>query len=459
MPTTPNLSAESFDITKVSLFTERFSVPSSSVTGNRAEDESINILNMCIDIVIFENITRPYLTCTLVMVDDLNLSSIPGIQGTERITVEFGSPLSSDFIKKTFFIKKIKEYEKYNERTDVLVLSLVEDIAFYDSVLKISKSYEGTGEQIVTKILSDNLKKDLYRPDTYFLPSKQNKFRYLTPYESPFSAINKVLSNMTTDTSLPYFLYSTIYSNDLVLTDLESIITRGSFNQTPFVYSNLHMKNKSPVNEQAFQIISYKANDIESTMDLLQDGALGVNFTEINLSTAETFNNEFDINKVVIDNLINKNVLPPEQIAKLTNTDVVIPDPTFENETKLSSYFPSIKTAIATDNFPLEPELDGFNESDINSKDTKVTIKNGVLGYLTKNVYQYYIPGLIFLDNSINRSVGSLIKIEVLRNQGVTNQGSKAIAKPDEVRTGKSCSKLKLKQLGYVCKDLLSNLN
>ena len=29
----------------------------------------------------------------------------------------------------------------------------------------------------------------------------------------------------------------------------------------------------------------------------------------------------------------------------------------------------------------------------------------------------------------------------------------------DEVRTGKSCSKLKLKQLGYVCKDLLSNLN
>ena len=88
---------------------------------------------------------------------------------------------------------------------------------------------------------------------------------------------------MTTDTSLPYFLYSTIYSNDLVLTDLESIITRGSFNQTPFVYSNLHMKNKSPFNEQAFQIISYKANDIESTMDLLQDGALGVNFTEINL--------------------------------------------------------------------------------------------------------------------------------------------------------------------------------
>ena len=29
----------------------------------------------------------------------------------------------------------------------------------------------------------------------------------------------------------------------------------------------------------------------------------------------------------------------------------------------------------------------------------------------------------------------------------------------DEVRTGKSCSKLKLEQLGYDCKDLLSKLN
>ena len=29
----------------------------------------------------------------------------------------------------------------------------------------------------------------------------------------------------------------------------------------------------------------------------------------------------------------------------------------------------------------------------------------------------------------------------------------------DEVRTGKSCSKLKLEQLDYDCKDLLSNLN
>ena len=29
----------------------------------------------------------------------------------------------------------------------------------------------------------------------------------------------------------------------------------------------------------------------------------------------------------------------------------------------------------------------------------------------------------------------------------------------DEVRTGKSCSKLKLEQLDYDCNDLLSNLN
>ena len=29
----------------------------------------------------------------------------------------------------------------------------------------------------------------------------------------------------------------------------------------------------------------------------------------------------------------------------------------------------------------------------------------------------------------------------------------------DEVRTGKSCSKLKLEQLGYDCKDLLDSIN
>ena len=267
-----NFTPESFDLTKLSL-----KIPGRQFkVGSQLSDE-IDIIQTSVELSIFEHISMPYLTAKLVLVDDFGLLDFPGIEGTEKIVIEFGYPATYiKNIKKTFVIRSIGSAEKYNDYTNVFVFDLIEDIGFFDKVQKISKGYTGTGEQIIQTILQDKLNVELDTSNCK--PSYQEAFRYVVPYICPLQACQEVLNRMTTRTGCPYFLYSSLYSDKLVLCDLESILEKEPFNQgNPFVYSQA--QTNTPLNniaKVASALRHYKGTSLEDTLELVESGAGGI---------------------------------------------------------------------------------------------------------------------------------------------------------------------------------------
>ena len=216
-------SAEDFSIDRIRITSERFR-------------EFIDIKQVTIEVNIFENINMPYLTGSILILDDNGLFTAADFQGTERLEIDLSLPVNgAQTISKTFIMNRLEKINKSNDNTSMLLFNLIEDIGFYNNVQNFSKSYDGKGEEIIAKILNDKLGKSLFNKFKTYKASYQSSFRLLVPYLNPFQAIGMVLDKMTTENGSPYFLYSTINSDNLVLADLDTIMTRNSFNASePF---------------------------------------------------------------------------------------------------------------------------------------------------------------------------------------------------------------------------------
>ena len=82
-----NFTPESFDLTKLSL-----KIPGRQFKVGPQVSDEIDIIQTSVELSIFEHISMPYLTAKLVLVDDFGLLDFPGIEGTEKIVIEFGYP-------------------------------------------------------------------------------------------------------------------------------------------------------------------------------------------------------------------------------------------------------------------------------------------------------------------------------------------------------------------------------
>jgi hypothetical protein len=410
-----NFTPETFDLTKLSLKIPgyNFKINSGTVT------DEIDIIQTSVELSMFEHISMPYLTGKLVLVDDFGLLDFPGIKGSEKIVIEFGYPAS--YIKnitKTFIIRSIASAETYNDFTNVFVFDLIEDIGYYDKVQKISKGYTGTGEQIIQSILQDNLGIEL---DTNFSkPSHQSAFKYVVPYLSPMQACLTVLSKMTTTTGCPYFLYSSLYSDKLILADLESILTRQSFNESlPFVYSQ--GQTNAPLNNFAAissALKSYSGSALEDTLSLVEQGAGGILHNYVVLGDeSKDDTRHYSIVNSVITMLENNNIIDEKEFTKLIDENFIV-DPSGATEKTLGEMNSKIISTISTSNYPLTP-VNSFNQESTYFEAVLPEFRNALLLYLTKNIYNLEMPGFLFLpktnsSENVLLSVGNQLSVTIL---------------------------------------------
>ena len=77
-------------------------------------------------------------------------------------------------------------------------------------MMQINKCYTGTPDQIVRKILKDNLDMDMQKEDMPSIKPYQETMKFVVPFLTPFDACEVIRSKMSTDLGLPYFLYSTL---------------------------------------------------------------------------------------------------------------------------------------------------------------------------------------------------------------------------------------------------------
>lgn len=432
---TNSTAAEQFKIISIEMTADRFAQAIPIKFAGEGVSSPI-----AVEFNIFENITKPYLTGSLVLQDDADIYRKFNLQGTERITVKY-SPIDPNIglsgadtaVEKSFYISNIKKSVKHNDYTSILFINLIEDIGYFDKIQMFSKTYNGKGEEIIEKIIQEKLKRNLDK--TYMKESHQKPFRYIVPFISPLTACNNILAKMTTRDGAPYFLFSTVASNDFVLTDLESIMQRDSFNkETPYVYSQGEINNPDGnFKSQVFAAHHFDTTNSEDTLRLAQTGAIAAKYGFVNATTSKVHSDDVNMYST-IEKMIANGSLPPDQ--KTVQIDPLFkPDPSGSQEL-VTQYQSKYFYQVSTSPYPLSNNLLGYSEEYQTSDYNLRLIKNSLLKHLTKNVYTLNMAGFAFNTSSKNTTVGSPIEVKVFKNE-IIEPGKAATEPTDEKRSGK----------------------
>lgn len=418
-------SPEQIKIVSIRIEAERFpdgqalSIAGTEVTG----------APIAVEFNMYESLFQPYTSATLTIQDDADLYRLADISGVERVIMEFEAADSlGSVIKKTYIIRSVESSIKANDYTNMINLSLVEDVKYYNDLKTISKSYTGTGEQILKDIIRDNFNRELVIEAK---SSFQKEFRYIVPYLTAFDAIKNVLSKMTTELGMPYFLYSSIYSNELILTDLETIIGAPAFNdRKPFTYSQAQANMASgDLESKALSIINYSGRNLENTLALARSGGIGSRAMFIDATTGNISDNHinmFERLKVLVDNDL---ISPDHKVISIDNE--FIADPSGIDTSTIGDFNTVNFNTVTTSPYPelvdgqgrtvLNSVL-GFNEDDRIGFSSLRLIKEHFISNLVKNVYNIYVPGLAFSYNNRRTSVGNNIQIEIMKNNVEANE-------------------------------------
>ena len=369
----------------------------------------LDITGLTQDIIIYENINMPYLTGRIAIFDDHELFSKANLNGTERIEFTFRQFQSGYFtskasaVSKTFIISTI-DSEKNNDNTALLVCELIEDHGYVDGLINFSKSYTGTGEEIIQKILSDKLQKSLY--PIKFKPSVQPFFRYIVPYMSPLQAASMITKKMTTEDGFPYFLYSSLFQDQLVLNDLETILSSTPFNSQPLSFSQGGNVSNNPA-DQLFNLDTFKSTINEDTLSMAQLGALKSGFSHISATTLQ----EFKTLLVVPDEVAKAgNKLPKsEDHEQLVNRNFIPKNDDQSILTYTSNQFTSLEMETYSN-------VNNYSQSSSLEQSKLKAIRMGTLAFLAKNSYIMSGPGMIFTTGEPTTTVGNLVNIHIQKN-------------------------------------------
>lgn len=407
-------SPEHFTPISIVLTSERFSDPIAlfalGQTGPVAEFS------------IYEDITKSYLTGNIIILDDADLYQLADLNGAEKITISYELATGeSEAIEKTFYITNLEEPVKINDYSSMIKMNFTEDIGWYNNLLPLSKSYDGTGEEIIETMIREDLQTPIINKG---IASHQTAFRYICPYLTPLEAARVVLSKITTPMGLPFFLYSSVGQDELVLKDMETMLRTAPFNAgRPFTFSQATTNEPTgDIAQQLSTIYNYNGQLLENTLKMIKLGGVGSNYINMNITTGETDEQRVDITSTIRD-LISQNIIDQDHSTPLVDLEFLA-GPSGNDPRKLNEYDGRRYYQISSDNFPYNPNLNSFS-SETNFSDYSLrAIRTGILANLTKNMYTIYVPGMLFSAKTESTSVGNQIAVRVLKNDPNIDTGA-----------------------------------
>lgn len=407
-------SAEHFTLLSIVLDSERFN--KSLIMYTPSSPSPVAEYN------IYEDITLPYLSGNIVFQDDNDVFRLANLSGTEKLTISYQLATGeSEAITKTFYITNIESPVKTNDFTTLIKMNFIEDVGWYNNLIATSKSYDGKGEGIIDTLVSQDLGANFTQR---CVESQQAGFRYINPYLTPLDAAKNIITKMTTPNGLPYFLYSSIGADSIILKDMETILTSRPFNEgNPLTFSQATTNEPTgSVMRQLATIFNYEGGDLEDTLMLLQQGAVGSNYTNLNVTTGRSDNQHVDATSI-IRSLIEQNIIGVDDGNPLVDLNFLA-DPSGNDPRKLNEFDSRHYFQVSSDNFPYDPGLNSYSSEAQFSDYSLRVIRNAMLAYLTKNIYTIYVPGMLFSTKTESTSVGNQVQIRVLKNDPDISSGA-----------------------------------
>ena len=115
------------------------------------------------------------------MKDDLSIYDGISWNGTEMIDITFESPENiGHYITKRFTVAEIIDTKKATDNIEAIEIKIIETNAFNNGLMQINKAYSGTPDEIIKKILKDNLDMDMQEDDMPNIKPFQKPMKFLT---------------------------------------------------------------------------------------------------------------------------------------------------------------------------------------------------------------------------------------------------------------------------------------
>lgn len=379
------------------------------------EDKVVDVRGNIVEVNLFENLYKPYVDSTIVLIDDFGLKNSLNIQGTERLKLVLGDAENPEepVVVKYFFFSKINDTQKMNERAELLSINLVEEHVYIDAIKQFSKSYTDELENIITSIADNELGKTVVK--SLFEPSVQGPRKIIVPYLSPLEAIQWLRDRATTRTGSPIFLSGSLYTNSLVMSSLDGLLREDVINdKLPLRYSSAISGVDADQDQLRpyYEIMSFKEVDAENSLALYENGAIGSFYASIDAGTGVLSGDHISVRDILDEFYTNK------LISADTNQSVF--DPSLEIDGKLSDEYNSlhIHQVVSSNTYNQfksyhdETSLLGENNSLIESR---LKAKNKIIRtFLKKNIIDIGMNGSLFFKGKI--SVGRKLRLLFLNS-------------------------------------------
>ena len=425
----------------------------------------IDVKNLIIDIDIFESIDKPYLTGSVIMLDDNNLYSQIKFNGIQTIKLGFRLPEKEyRTIYKKFYIDKIIKNIRANDSEASLMFHIIEDIGFVSEYINVNKAISGKGSEIITNLVKEYFDRNVLFVAKNNITEAQVPFKIMVPNLTPIETINWVLDRMSADDGSPFYIYSTLSgvevgkdktNSGLFLKNWQTMVTQNNRSKQPFTFSSAEVnKSNASIEQQMFIIQSHRDNDVGDITTINDSGFVNAKFLFHDVNTNRTYIPGYDqptttfganqslpygkrwTAKGMLDNVLanrrltgtiadrypsngripfNLNSEPSERNTSLNP---------FIHERPESRLVSQVFSSVNQDG-QYYSYLEGRNNNDHLTKINSKALKN----WVSFSPLTFAVPGRLFLNGSLNATIG--VKYNL---QFVSSSGDKLIE--DNLRSG-----------------------
>lgn len=394
----------------------------SAIISDPQNRKVFEIQNSVSDIEIFEHIDKPYLTGQVSFLDTAGVFDEMQFKGVEKFTLSLRFPESEDEpVKKTFIIDKIIGATKKNDKSELIVFHIIEEHGFVSTFLNVNKAYEGSGRDIIAKIVRDTLN-DYELSDVDANEMKDN-IQLIVPNMTPLEACNWVKDRTTSISGTPYYFFSTLANlNKLHFISLATLMEgqRGANSKEYFFSRSLSGTTDRLVHPYIIQ--DYRSTATADISSLIDKSLLGAEYNVIDTMTSEQRNIQFDA--------INRFRLTPE-LKALAGSDFIFNN-TYKYRQKSLNDIPSRKTSTIMSGQSYSNHR-SFRET---SSPSNAIWSKALRSILVANPIDVVVSGQTFFNSRINKTIGNLIKIRFLNNN--FNQDTNDVSEnTDKVKSGR----------------------
>lgn len=400
---------------------QQFKYQVAEITSDRTGDFVIDIRQLIVELVLFENLDKPYITGQIAISDDQGLFDNLIFSGTERMHIKMLTELDDTSAEKpvmdrSFILTGIDNIVKSSNsgNSSIYVLSFMDEHAFISKSKHVSRAVRDNLTTEILKLCQNELGKNVDM--SYSGETVQNNFKGIIPYMTPLEAASWLTQKATTELGMPFFLYASIHDTNLRLGSLDVMLQQPAWNKAvPFVFSPANTQAQEDADDptlQYFQVQTMKSSKLQNTMKLMESGSIGSRYNVTDLGTGKTTSQHFSV-KNLLDKAHANGLI---DITKQNVYDNLYKTPVFEEINIGGDYLHDVDAMIFHN--VVSRGVYGSKKSlhdEVNSSMFLKKIEN--LAYrnlIYKNMIDVTVPGPGFIASG--GSVGDKVRINVLND-------------------------------------------